>query len=485
MILLKAIWRFGKDEDGVGSIYMLALLPLFLILAGFGMDGTAAFRTRDMLQSTADAAALAGALQLPTSGAVTNQTCPTVNKAISYAQANMSVAGFGNVLNATYTNPTTCTTGDVVFGDWDGTVFTSPAPANKGNAIKVTVKTAVANSNPYPTSFLALIGKSSWDIVATAIAMNGVPKPVCVFGLHSFQVNGVPSANLHGCTLAVNGSMDCNGQGVHAGFAISSAPAPNGNPACGQTNQYSQGTTQDPYATLASNIPANPCGGTAASYPQEVPGQGNNPPTLAASNQWPGGSGWPSGAQVVSSAHVMCGDVQLTGNVSLSTNETLVIENGNLDVGSFSLTTTGSGSLTIILTAPNPQISGFSPGHTVIGTSSGVLNISAPTSGTWKQMLIYQDPGVTCSPLPCSSTQVVEGGQGANSGPVWNIDGIVYLPNALFQINGNVSPASSAQNACFTLVAYDILISGGGPILNEPACTTAPTTLVPISRLVQ
>src|SRR5882724_739558 len=153
MILLKAIWRFGKDEDGVGSIYMLALLPLFLILAGFGMDGTAAFRTRDMLQSTADAAALAGALQLPTSGAVTNQTCPTVNTAISYAQANMSVAGFGNVLNATYTNPTTCTTGDVVFGDWDGTVFTSPAPANKGNAIKVTVKTAVANSNPYPTSF--------------------------------------------------------------------------------------------------------------------------------------------------------------------------------------------------------------------------------------------------------------------------------------------------------------------------------------------
>jgi Flp pilus assembly protein TadG len=49
MKLLRAILRFGRDEDGVGSIYMLALLPLFLILAGFGMDGTAAFRIRDML----------------------------------------------------------------------------------------------------------------------------------------------------------------------------------------------------------------------------------------------------------------------------------------------------------------------------------------------------------------------------------------------------------------------------------------------------
>ena len=58
------------------------------------------------------------------------------------------------------------------------------------------------------------------------------------------------------------------------------------------------------------------------------------------------------------------------------------------------------------------------------------------------------------------------------------------LSNAQFNINGLVSPASNAPNACFTLVAYDIAISGTGQILAEPACTTAPTTLVPISRLV-
>jgi len=473
MTLLRAILRFGRDEDGVGSIYMLALLPLFLILAGFGMDGTAAFRTRDMLQSTADAAALAGALQLPVSSSATaTQKTNAVNAARNYAQSNMSVAGFGNVLNLNAD-----TNGDIAFGNWNGTTFTSPAAAGTAeNAMLVTVKTAAANSNAYPTSFLAMIGKSSWDIAAAAIAINGVPKPICVFGLHSLLVNGGPSINLHGCTLAVNGSMDCHGSPIGAGFAISSVPAPNGSPACGNTNLYSQAPTTDPYAALASNIPANPCGATAASYPQEGA-------SFPVSNQWPGGSGWPSGAQVVSGAHVMCGDVQLTGNVSISTNETLVIENGNLDVGSNSLTTTGSGSLTIIMTGPS--ISGFSPGHTVIGSSSGSLNTSGPASGTWKQMVIYQDPAITCSPLPCSSTGVVEGGQGANSGPVWDISGVVYLPHALFQIKGLVSPASNAPNACYTLVAYDISISGTGQILAEPACTTAPTTLVPISRLVQ
>ena len=482
MNLITIISRFANDEHGVGSIWMLCLVPLFLVLGGLGMDGTAAFRTRDMLQSTADASALAGALQLPTSGAAsTNQQCGAVNKALSYAQANMSVAGFGNVLNAAYTSPSVCTPGDVVFGNWNGTTFTSPAPTGTaGNAVQVTVKTATANSNPYPTTFLALIGKTSWDIVATAVAMNGVPKPICVLATTSFQVNGGPSINLHGCTMAVNGPMACNGGGVGAQFAISSSPTQGKD--CGQTNLYNQPATPDPYAALASNIPSNPCGGTAASYPQEVPGHGNSPPTLVASNQWPAGSGWPTGVHVDAStgAHIMCGDVQMTGNVSLSGNETLVIENGNLDVLGNSLTTTGSGSLTIIMTGPT--ISGLTPGHTIIGTSSGSLNISGPSSGTWKQMVFYQDPSLADT---SNSLDINEGGQGNNSGPVWNVSGIMYLPHAQFNINGLVSPASNAPNACFTLVASAIAISGTGQILAEPACTNAPTTLVPISRLVQ
>jgi Flp pilus assembly protein TadG len=468
MRLIRTLLRFIADDRGVGSIWMLSLLPLFLVLAGLGMDGTAAFRTRDMLQSTADASALAGALALPTAGAATAaQETNAAASARTYSQANMSVAGFGNVLNLNAT-----TNGDIQFGNWNGTTFTSPAGVGQSeNAIEVTVRTAAANSNAYPTTFLALIGKSSWDIAATAIAINGVPKPVCIFGLHSFLVDGGGSADLHGCVLAVNGTMTCNNSvGVHASFAISTADSPGQAKGCGTKNLYDQAPTIDPYAALASNIPANPCGNTAASFPQEGG-------SLPASNKW---SGSKSASDMASP---ICGDLQLTGNVTITNDATLVIENGNFDTGNFSITTASGASLTIIFTGPT--ISGFSPGHTVIGSSSGTLNISAPSSGTWRQMLIYQDPAITCSPLPCSSTAITEGGQGAGSGPVWNISGIVYLPHAFFQIKGLVSPASSAPNACFTLIAYDIEVRGTGQILAEPACTNAPTVLVPISRLVE
>ena len=476
MKTIRVLLRFGADETGVASIYMLCLLPLFLMILGFGMDGAAAFRTQNLLQSTADASALAGALQLPTAGAAsTTQEGAAVTQATNYSTANMSVAGFGHVLSTSAS-----TNGDIAFGNWNGTTFTTPTPNGSAeNAIRVAVKTATANSNAFRTTFLGLIGTTSWDIGASAVAMVGVPKPICILGLHSFQINGGPNIDLQGCSMAVNGPMDCNGGTIGASFAISSAPKPNGNPACGATNEYSQPPTADPYAALASNIPANPCGGAAPSYPQESGG------SAPASNRW-SGSSWPTGVKVdgATGDHIMCGDTQLTGDVTLNTSETLVIEDGQLDIGSHSLTTSGGGSLTVIFTGPT-NIAGLSPTRTITGSSSGSVNITGPSSGTWKQMAIYQDPNVSCASLPCSGEGVVEGGQGANSGPIWDISGIVYLPNAQFQINGLVSPASSAPNACITLVAYDLSISGGGDILAEPACTNAPTTLVPISRLVQ
>jgi hypothetical protein len=77
----------------------------------------------------------------------------------------------------------------------------------------------------------------------------------------------------------------------------------------------------DPYKGLASNIPADTCGGV---YPQE-PTKKKGPP-LPASNQW-------SGSYSLSGYKVVCGDQQLTGHTTFSapSNAVLVIENGQLD----------------------------------------------------------------------------------------------------------------------------------------------------------
>jgi len=462
MRFVRSLLRFTTDDHGVGSIWMLCLLPLFLVLAGLGMDGTAAFRTRDMLQSTADASALAGALQLPTTGdASTNQQCAAVNKALAYAQANMSVAGFGNILNSTYTNSTNCTPGDAVFGYWDGTTFTAPAPAGHGNAIQVTVKTATANSNPYPTSFLALIGKRSWDIAATAIAMNGVPKPICLLALSNtdpapnkpaFQSDGLPHSHLENCTIGSNAGMTCNGHDGHAEFGIA-AGIDNG---CGAVEESNHATIADTYASIYDST-------TSA----------NN---LAFCHGTFTGQTW-SSAPILGGSLVVCGDLTLSNNVSLSPaagGTVIVIENGQLNTNGKTLTTSNTNGLTIVFSGTNAS------GATHQITGDGTVTYSGPASGTWKNMVLYQDNNLI--PSGSGLLDFIPRNPGQKF-PTLNTSGIIYMPHGVFELHGSLS--NNNPTACIVLVAYNVVIKGTGDVLAQQACSNAPTTLVPISRLVQ
>jgi Flp pilus assembly protein TadG len=455
MYLLRAIGRFCKDEDGVGSIYMLCLLPVFLMLAGLGMDGTAAFRTRDMLQSTADAAALAGALQLPTGGpANTSQECGAVNNALTYTRANMSVAGFGNVLNTSYTSPSTCTPGDVVFGNWDGTTFTSPTPSGGNeNAIKVTVKTATANGNAYPTSFLALVGKSSWDIAAAAVAVIGKPIPVCLLTNSNLSISGSASVNMSGCTIESKSDLTCNlsSSATQPDYGLAVGwDGPNGSHSnwCGSKGHFSHvpasSITEPPaYSSLATNIPSFSC-------------------TPSSTISW-------NTASV--SAGNYCGNVQLQNNVTIS-GGTVVISNGSLDTNGHTLTVTNG---TIVFTG-DPTSTSYT--HNIVDTSGGSTNpqitVTPPTSGTWSGVAFYQDPALTVGiDFPIRSSDKM---------PNLTFNGLIYTPNANWTYAGNMNGAGAG---CLIIVAKTFSLVGTGTLLARSACPNAPVALLPISRLVQ
>ena len=196
-------------------------------------------------------------------------------------------------------------------------------------------------------------------------------------------------------------------------------------------------TTTDPYASLASNIPPNPCAGSYSF----VPSKKNDPPLLNG-NKWSTNS-LPAGPK--------CGDYQLQNDITLSTTGILVIENGNLDLNGHTLTTTGSAGLTIILTGTN------SPTYSHVITGGGTLNISSPTSGTWSGMTIYQDPNVAAQTLTYSGNS-----------PAWDISGIVYLPKTDFTASGAVLQATNGHR-CFTLVVNTILINGTGNLFYQNA----------------
>ena len=445
MKTIRALLRFCADEVGVASIYMLCLLPLFLMILGFGMDGAAAFRTQNLLQSTADASALAAALSLPTSGpASTIQTNNATAAAFTYAKANMSVAGFGNVLNTS-----AATNGDINYGNWNGTTFTTPAASGTAtNAVQVFVKTATANSNAYPTSFLAFIGKSSWDIGASAIAKVGKPNPVCVLALSTFLSDGSKNTNLSGCTIASNGDLTCHGHdtGASIGFAVGTD---NG---CGAEQLSNQSPVADPYAALASNIPANPC----SSYP---------------------GVSWTGAKTAADLASPICGDITLTGDVTVTTpssGSVLVIENGQLNTNGHTFSTASGSGLTVVFSGTAASNATHAP------TGNGVLNIAgAPSTGTFPNVALYQDPILTNN----NGLDISYSG-GGGSGPTWDIGGVVYLPKASLEFKGSPNSGNNGS-ACIVLVANNITIKGTGDFLAQGGCNNQPQALLPISMLVQ
>ena len=206
-------------------------------------------------------------------------------------------------------------------------------------------------------------------------------------------------------------------------------------------------TIVDPYAALAANIPPNTCSpsGSAAGYPQEPTGRGT---ALPATNQWSGtASGW-------GTTKVLCGDQQLTGNFTVPAGTTVVIENGQLDTNGYSFTLNGG---SVIFTGPT--VSGLSP--TYAPTGGGTLNITAPTSGTWSGVALYQDPALTTG-VDISA---------AGNSPTWNIVGLDYFPNANVEIKGAVG--KGGVGGCMGLVVGSLLIDGTGDILDNNHCAAA------------
>jgi hypothetical protein len=240
--------------------------------------------------------------------------------------------------------------------------------------------------------------------------------------------NGVPAANLDNCNIMSNTGMTCHGHNTGA----TNGDAHTTNNGCGITQNSNAPVVADPYKSLASNIPANTCGG---SYPQKSGGL---------QTKW-------SGAKTLVATTIVCGDLQLTADTTLTTassGSVLVIENGQLDVNGFKLVTVAGSALTIIF-------SGTAGSYTHMPTGGGTLDFNAPSSGTWSGVAVYQDPALT--------TGVDISAAGAT--PIWNISGLIYLPHSSVLFSGAVNQSSNGAS-CFGLVVDNITINGTGEIQN-------------------
>jgi uncharacterized membrane protein len=151
--------EFAGNETGGGTVMGLLWFMLLVGLTGLAVDITDGLRNRTMLQATADASALAAAIDLPDEAAA-------VATAVAYSAFNMGAEINGSVLDPA----------DVQIGLWDAATKSLDTASTDPDAVMVTVNRSSDNGNAVPVNFLRIVGLQTWNVTAQAVAQVFIPE---------------------------------------------------------------------------------------------------------------------------------------------------------------------------------------------------------------------------------------------------------------------------------------------------------------------
>ncbi len=188
----KSIRTFIGDENGGYTVWSLTWFMLYVALGGIAVDMSDAFRNQNILQSTADASALAGVIELPDENAA-------VTAALAYSVDNMDMNINGHVLKDS----------EVIVGTWDFATRTFSPGGATPNAVRTVTRRDRSNNNPLATNFLPIlafagIDATLFDISVEAIAAKNVPSCLTKNGLVANNRSDVTSNN-HFDNICVHG----------------------------------------------------------------------------------------------------------------------------------------------------------------------------------------------------------------------------------------------------------------------------------------
>jgi hypothetical protein len=403
---------FRTDESGNVVIIVAIAMPVLIGFGAIAAEGGFWLHRARLMQDAADSAVI--------SAAVSNSSLYN-KEALDVASKYGFFHSRSNVL---------------VLPEENVTCPAAPDGVKYSKCYRVTIESVVPLLLSQVVGYQGNRGEGvspGMKLTRTAVAARGgSPRDYCIIALGQAGVqmdvefNGSKNADLEGCGLLSNEGMNCNG--ASAGFAMY-ADSPLGDPSgCGKPGPHPISTPPlaDPYKSLGANITTDP-------YCPDSPVTTNN---LSAST-----------------AHY-CGTTTLAANLDFGNTPAIVtINNGNLDLNGFSLT--GS-ALTIIFTGKSPNAGT----HTIVGSKTGsALHITAPTSGAWKGIALYQDPD-----LRAGVNFEAEGNK-----PVMDITGVMYMPNAHVVLKGAINKDASPR-PCFVMVVGSLTVSGGGFFADGQRC---------------
>ena len=432
--LMKKLWN---DKRGNAMILAAAALPLLIGSAGLATDTIQWALWKRQLQRAADSAAIAGVYDR-VAAKNTSGTAAAVDKDL----------GLNNSLDSTKFPLVTKT---VSF------------PADVGiQQHKVKVDLAVQRPLSFSSMFMANAPLIRTSATAATVSSEG---EFCVLSLQNNSKTGIQATG--SATIVMDCGMMTNSTSTNAAAGQGSASVTATTLAAAGGIQQSRNWTVQAYQPYSPAL-ADPYAALAPSD-DELANCASSPPSLTIGSS---NNGYTLDLQ---------GGVVCYASLSVGSNRTLTIKNGLVIVNGGSVNIQGTFNLlnaTLVLS--NKDKSATAPIGSLDMNASGQMNATAPTTGKWKGMAIYQDRrAVDNSPTGNISSNSPNKINGNSTN---KITGVIYFPSQQVTYNGN----GTGTATCTQFVAKRIYWSGNTGMNNFTSnCDLAGITAIETSLRVR
>lgn len=406
-------FRLLRDERG-GTATLVALsLPVLIGAGALGVDVAHLYSVRGALQSTADAAARAGAHGLPNAATAESQ-------ALRFADYN-TPANHGSVVRSS----------DIDFGNWDADTRAFTAGGAPVNAIRVVAAREAARGNPVAFALAPIFGTSEGDVRAEAIAaISGVAgedqtltTDACVLAL---------AEDGTGITVSGTAKIDANDCGFAANSVASQAMGVTGNARVDIASLHLTGglfdnrdrlqTIEPPLIDTGERIEDPFAGRDFTDFPTHVSttarekSKPNGPALQMQPGIYPDGFNFQGAVDMAPGVYVMKADVRI--------NSQAVVD--------------GMAGVTIVMDNADIDING-----------QAEVNMRAPTGGSTAGMTIMRQ-GETSTKSNINGTSTT------------NFDGAIYMPGDDIRFSGTSNPGG-----CLQVIAKRVTFIGSTAFANN------------------
>jgi hypothetical protein len=426
--------RLGS-RSGQALVFGSLSLTVLFGAVGFATDLGYGYFTKMQLQTAADAAGSAAAIYAYNKG----DTCSSITCGVSYTCAGVTPPTNSLQAGCLYATADAPSGVTVTMIENNGA---HPPSGLTGVTPGMWIEAKVTKTNP--NLFLYWSGFHSSSVLGQSIAaVTTIQAGGCIYALSTsaspaVSVTGSSSVTTSGCGVYIN-STASNALNITGSSNVTTSGGGKIVLQCSSCYNITGSSYTSPAAPYTVASVGDPLVSLPAPTFSGCLHDTTNGNTSSTSNYSLG-----NGNSATMGPGVYCGGITVGGAATLTLNAGTYIMNG----GGFNIGNSGVVNATGGVFIYNTATGGHTAGPVTIG-GSAVVNLIAPSSGTYQGIAFFQDHGLT------TAASISNAGTG-------NITGTYYFPNAPFSFDGSATGVTTAA-----FVASTVTVTGSSSLVND------------------